>query len=224
MSRPLTVQNMLSVFPEAMAVDERLMALATVTATELMEMYKANDFLAIYARIDELDEPLLDILAYDFKIDWWDENYSVEEKRQTLKDSWNVHRKLGTPSAVDLAISAIFENVIIKEWWEYGGQPYHFKVQLDVDVAALNSDKFWRVIEKARYYKNKRSVMESMNVNVEPQTTESRIYTGGKVTGVQYVLPPISAAKYNTFADIRDKYTYDDLQEKTYAELLYKEE
>ena len=95
MSKLVAADNLLTTFPSALAEDEKQVALAAVTAQELVELYEDNDILALYARIDDLDEPLLDILAYDFKVDWWDENFTLTEKRETFKQIWNVKRTLG---------------------------------------------------------------------------------------------------------------------------------
>ena len=94
------------------------------------EMHPLNVINTLTDKELEADQ-LLDILANDFKVDWWDANYTLEEKRRTLKDSWNVHRRLGTKAAVVLAISAIYPDTQVSEWWEYGGKPYHFKLLID---------------------------------------------------------------------------------------------
>jgi phage tail P2-like protein len=123
----------------------------------------------IYARIGALPEELLDILAYDFKVDWWDANYTLEEKRQTLKDSWNVHRRLGTKAAVERAISAIYKDTKVSEWFEYGGAPYTFKLQIDVTYEHVNPVKHQRVLERVDYYKNLRSKLDGVEYVANPQ-------------------------------------------------------
>ena len=70
----------LSVLPSVLSPKEKL---AQVIADELIGLYNDTDLLRIYARIDELDEQLLDILAYDYKIDWWDKGLTLAEKRRT---------------------------------------------------------------------------------------------------------------------------------------------
>ena len=62
MSKLVTADNLLTTFPASLAEDEKQLALASVTAQELVELYEDNDILALYARIDDLEEPLLDIL------------------------------------------------------------------------------------------------------------------------------------------------------------------
>ena len=141
MSKLVAADTLLITFPSALAEDEKQLALATVTAQELVELYEDNDILALYARIDELDEPLLDILAYDFKVDWWDENFTLTEKRETFKQIWNVKRTLGTPLSSYLAFSAIFQNAKIQEWWQYGGNPHYFKIH--IELGGVLTDYCW---------------------------------------------------------------------------------
>lgn len=156
----ITPENLLRSLPAVLRNDENMQALAQAVAPELSRLSEDTDKARIYTRIDELPEKALDILAEDFKVDWWDGNYSIEEKRRTLKDSWNVHRRLGTPWAVVAAISAIYEGTTVQEWFEYGGEPYHFRLLIPVDETTLDPKKHSTVIRLVNYYKNLRSVLE----------------------------------------------------------------
>lgn len=144
-------------FPMALQPDNGMMLLAEVIARELAVRWGEAELGTLYARMDELPEPLLDILAYDFKVDWWNADYSLEEKRRTLKDSWRVHKTLGTKAAVETAISAIYPDTKVSEWWEYGGRPYHFKLCINVSEETIASEKLRQVLTRVRYYKNLRS-------------------------------------------------------------------
>lgn len=124
----ITVENLLASLPQVLQEDENMHALAATVAEALAARPDEIDRLRIYARIDELPEDMLDLLAYDFKVDWWNGNYTLEEKRATLKDSWRVHRTLGTTAAVNEAISAISPETKVREWYEYDGQPGCFRL------------------------------------------------------------------------------------------------
>lgn len=167
MNKLLSVENLLSAFPLSLSEDSEKAALASVTASELIKLYEENDILALYTRIDELEEPLLDILAYDFKIDWWDKNYTLKEKRETFKNSWNVHRILGTPTAVELALSSIYERTTILEWFEYGGKPYYFKLHIESEDLMTDYEKIKTVLDNIRFYKNKRSILEKAEIDIK---------------------------------------------------------
>lgn len=162
----LTAENLLSSLPLVLRNDPSMYALAAATAEALSTRVAEIDNLRIYSRIDELPEDLLDILAYDFKVDWWDGNYTLEEKRKTLKDSWRVHRMLGTKAAVETAISAIYPDTKVSEWWEYGGKPYHFRLQIDATDKDISSDRHKRVLSRVNFYKNLRSHLDGIRYAV----------------------------------------------------------
>lgn len=158
----VTVENLLRTLPEVLVNDEAMLALATGIAKKLAEVAEQTRLTTIYANIDTLPEAVLDALATDFKVDWWSYDYSIEEKRQTLKDSWYVHRHLGTKAAVERAISAIYPGTEVSEWFEYGGDPYHFKLLIPVDQTELDPAKHATVLSLAESYKNLRSVLEEI--------------------------------------------------------------
>lgn len=139
----ISALSLLQSLPDALREDPGCLNLATPTAAALMQRWEEVQTLAIYTRIDELDEALLDILAKDFKVDWWDVNATVDQKRKLLKNSWHVHRILGTKAAVETVLKASYSELKVLEWFEYGGEPMHFRLQTDSfeilqkDISAL---------------------------------------------------------------------------------------
>lgn len=175
----ITAENLLRTLPVGIGWDETIQALGALAAETLARRPEEIRRLLIYPNIDNLDEELLDILAYDFKVDWWDGDYSLEEKRRTLKDSWRVHRMLGTKAAVETAISAIYPNSAVKEWFEYGGRPYYFKLEINATGSNGDLDKQRRVLQRLNYYKNLRSHLDSVDYTIDlPPVT---LYLGGAV-------------------------------------------
>lgn len=175
----ITAENLLRTLPVGIGWDETIQALGALAAETLSCRPEEISRLLIYPNIDNLDEELLDILAYDFKVDWWDGDYSLEEKRRTLKDSWRVHRMLGTKAAVETAISAIYPNSAVKEWFEYGGRPYYFKLEINATGSNGDLDKQRRVLQRLNYYKNLRSHLDSVDYTIDlPPVT---LYLGGAV-------------------------------------------
>lgn len=170
----LTKENLLFALPGGLRENQSLAALGDVTADALAKRPAEIALLALYPRIDELPEDLLDILARDFKVDWWDVNYSLEEKRRTLKDSWRVHKMLGTKAAVETAISAIYPHTRVLEWWEYGGEPYHFRLDINITNDTIDSEKQRRVLERMNYYKSLRSHNDGVTYFVEAKPAVAR--------------------------------------------------
>ena len=162
MSKTVSVEEIYALFPAQLTQDsDGLRALATVAALELARLWRQGDLAGIYTRIDELDEAALDLLAADFKIDWWDKTGSIDKKRETLKNCWAVHKRLGTKAAIVTAIKSVAENAELTEWFEYGGRPYHFRLTVDTDGAASLD----RILDRIEIYKNVRSVFDAVTIN-----------------------------------------------------------
>lgn len=124
----LTKENFLRSLPASISGDPKMLALAKAIAGALERRREEIGDISIYPHIERLDGGLLDILARDFKVDWWDSDYTLDEKRRTLSTSWQVHKALGTKGAVIRAISSVYQQAKVEEWFEYGGEPYHFRL------------------------------------------------------------------------------------------------
>lgn len=127
----ITKENLLASLPAVLANDDNMAALAAAVAEVLADRVGEIGRVSIYSQIDQLPNELLDILAYDFKVDWWNGDLTLDEKRRTLKNALSVHRTKGTKHAVQAAISAIYEDATISEWFEYGGTPGRFRIEVD---------------------------------------------------------------------------------------------
>lgn len=142
-----TAANIMEQLPHVLSIDVRMHALAMAITKVLLVRFSEIPLEEIYLRIDELPEDLLDILAVDFAVDWWDGNWTVDRKRQTIKDSWKIHKILGTPKALDMAVQAAFGDGHAEEWFNYGGKPHHFRVVgLSLEMAQNGYDSFLRLL------------------------------------------------------------------------------
>ena len=108
-------------------------------------------------------QELLDILAYDFKVDWYGYDYPLETKRALLKSSFYIHRHLGTKGAVEAAIQSVYPKSIVEEWFDYveGGNPYTFRIVLDASTPAVpvnNTD----LLRAVNLYKSLRSHLDGI--------------------------------------------------------------
>lgn len=157
--------------PPVLKNDPKMIALARTIAEQLQVTARQIEKNIIYARIDELDEQTLDVLAYDLHVDWYDYSYPIEVKRQTIKDSVKVHRKLGTKYAVETALGAVYPGTKVQEWFEYGGKPYTFRVIIGVTTEGLTAARQAEVLNRIRFYKNLRSHLEAIIYEVKKETT-----------------------------------------------------
>lgn len=166
MNNGLTAERMMDSFPLALQKDPKMVALAHSIANVLEQRLDEIDLGQIYTRIDQLPEDLLDILAKDFAVDWYDKAYTLEEKRKTIKGSWYVHRHRGTKAAVEVAIAALYPNPVIEEWFDYDGLPYHFRLRIPVNY--IDTAKHEQICRKIICYKNLRSHLDVVIYEIAP--------------------------------------------------------
>lgn len=181
MNKGITKENMLFTLPPALKGDESTEALAEATAEALEKRLEELERLRIVPNIDGLEEELLAILARDFKVDWWDPSYTLEEKRRTVKGSWRVHKTLGTKAAVETAIRAIYPLTTVEEWFEYNGEPYHFRLNIDITSDSGDRERQRRVLERLNYYKSLRSHNDGVRYFLVPE--KSWAVAGGLFVG-----------------------------------------
>lgn len=177
----ITKENLLLIVPPALTRDPAMMARAAADAEAMAARLAEIDRVRIISNIDGLDETVLDILARDFKVDWWDPEYSIEEKRRTLKGSWRVHKILGTKAAVETAIRAIYPLTTVEEWFEYGGEPYHFRLNIDITSDSGDRTRQKRVLERLNFYKSLRSHNDGVRYFLVPE--KSWALAGGGFVG-----------------------------------------
>jgi phage tail P2-like protein len=103
--------------PEPLRSDPNMLALGKAISKELQENIRLSKQAIIYPRIDELDEAVLDILAQDLHIDWYDPDSPIEIKRAVIKESVRVHKTLGTRPAVERVVTTYFGSGQVKHWY-----------------------------------------------------------------------------------------------------------
>jgi phage tail P2-like protein len=169
--------------PDPLKNDNTMLALGKAIAGELQENIRLSRLAIIYARLDELDEPLLDILARDFHVDWYEDDYPVEAKRQVIKDSVKVHKRLGTKYAMTTALGSVFPHTEVQEWYEYGGTHHRFRIILDFTNAKAPADIF-QIIRTQQFCKRLTAHLDeiiiqmSAVVEISIETTAYRYKNG----------------------------------------------
>jgi len=138
--------------PAPLRNDENMLALGRVIAGELQENIKLARLAVIYPRIDELDEDVLDVLARDLHVDWYEDSYPIETKRAVIKSSVRVHKRLATKYAVVTALDSVFPNSTVQEWFEYGGNPFCFRIVLDITKEKATPDPK-QILQATNLYK-----------------------------------------------------------------------
>lgn len=170
--RDIYSTNFADYLPKALKRDKRMKALAAAVTEQMLGVSGEIDNVLIYSRIDELPEELIDILAFDMHVDWYDYSYPLDIKRNILKSSVKVHKKMGTKYAVENALKAFYPESKVEEWFEYGGRPYTFRIKITVSSLGMPESVAVQLIKQMWFYKNLRSHCECISFTLNaPKVT-----------------------------------------------------
>ena len=164
--------EMLQVMPETLKYKAEVVALSYAIKRAIGKMIGYAERASVYAAIDKLPEDILDLLAVELRAQYYDEDMDISIKREIVKKTMLWYHRAGTPSAVEELISAVFGEGEISEWFEYGGEPYHFKIKTDAVLSASDMEYFEKII---RNVKNVRSHLEEIQLSREH---EGQAYAG----------------------------------------------
>lgn len=117
----------------------------------------------IYCNIGEISEALCDLLALLFDIQIYDAAFPLDVKRGLIKKALHLSNVKGTLKAVTDGLNAIYGNVTVKNWYEYGGEAYYFRVSTS-SVEAINAGNMQKFLERIYQIKNIRLWLEEIMI------------------------------------------------------------
>lgn len=82
---------------------------------------------------------LLPYLAWALSVDHWDKNWPAERKIAAIQRSYWLHRRKGTRAAVRRVIEDMGFSATFAEWFETGGEPGTFSLEVDVNETGLTA-------------------------------------------------------------------------------------
>ena len=162
--------------PRVVAGQEWVIALSEALGIVLGRTLDYTDESQIYTRLDTAPEAVLDILAVNWKIDWYDTSFTLEQKRRIVKSALTVRRLMGTAAAVKLQVDTIYPGATVEEWFQYDGNAGCFRVLLDLPENGITGEEYRRLKNGILTTKNERSHLDVIDIRYE---CEARMAVGG---------------------------------------------
>jgi|GEM_PF-2715045 len=109
---------------------------------ELQEITRSISEVLIMTRIDEMPEEIVDLLAWQLHVDFYEPlGLDLDRKRALVKNSLIWHRYKGTKYALESMIRILFfDDFQVEEWFEYEGKPYFFRIVSNVSFNGTAAD------------------------------------------------------------------------------------
>lgn len=159
--------TLLREMPENLLVDDKVVRLANSLQASLDQMLGWVDKINYTTNLDDLPDEIIDHLLWEGHIGH-DEGLVLANTRQQkinlIRNSVELHRIKGTPYAIELVLQTVGLKGEVVEWFEYGGDPYTFKILLSasshIDLVSGN------LKDLINSFKNVRSHFEHFEIKV----------------------------------------------------------
>ena len=110
---------------------------------------------------DKMPEWRLDERAWELNC-MYDFSADVEVKRGWIKNAEKYYSVHGTPAAIYNYLTPYFDAVSVEEAWQYGADPYHFRVTVTGEWNEANDEWAKKAVATAQ---NVRSVLDGIIFN-----------------------------------------------------------
>lgn len=94
-------------------------------------------------RVDDAPSDFLSILAWQFSVDRWQDDWPDEVKRAQIKNSIKVHTYKGTNFALRSIVESFGYSLTVHEWWQEApmGEPGTFQITIETNGKALSEKR-----------------------------------------------------------------------------------
>lgn len=165
--KTLETVTLLDLLPPNFKTKAHCHALSAALNAAFQEIIGHSEKVKVYADLDHLAESGLDLLAAQWKIKGYKNTLPIVNKRQLVKSGLLYQLFSGTAKVIKDKVKAIYNgDAMVKEWFEYDGDPYRFQVDIETN------NGFSRVqLDEAELFiqenKNARSHLERFKVQLK---------------------------------------------------------
>lgn len=148
-------------FPGFLLSDKNGYAMAKAIEKAMMIFCQTvQDGVDVVQDVEKMPEWRLDEMAWEMGC-LYDYNADVESKRVWVRDAVPLFASYGTADALYKVLEGYFDEVEVEENWQYGGQPYHFRITVSGQWTDDNEQWAWNAIAAT---KNVRSILDDLAI------------------------------------------------------------
>ena len=161
------------ILPANLMEDPAAQALSYALREGTRLLHRYTQLCYVYCSIETAPNNIVDLLAKELRTQYYSDAMELDVKRGLVRNTLIWYMTAGTPAAVEELVTVVFGSGEVLEWFEYGGEPYFFKIKTDTLITEENIMQFGKIIKKV---KNTRSHMEAIELTRKYQDI---LYIGG---------------------------------------------
>jgi phage tail P2-like protein len=155
--------SILDLMPPNLAADKNIKMMAEAFDEVLRDIIEKIPDIEIIPNLTLsriMNEMLIDLLAWQFHVDFYEPGLPIEIKRKLVLKSLDWHYRKGTPSVVEEIVSTVFTRAEVQEWYEYGGLPHRFRIATEGQMP--DAEAMRKLMRAIKSVKNTRSFLDEL--------------------------------------------------------------
>jgi phage tail P2-like protein len=181
--RSLSTVSLAEILPSNLLADPFVAAMIEVFDEEFHLLVADTAKILIFAGLANQPDAVLDELAWQFSVDFYDQSMTLAEKRALISGAIYQHTIKGTPYAIERVIAVAFGEGTVEEWFSYGGNPFHFRV-LSTGGKFPTAERMEIFTRMIRVVKRASAILEKIQIS---QSGALPIYFGGAMHVGQHI-------------------------------------
>ncbi|MCM1245902.1 MAG: phage tail protein [Roseburia sp.] len=152
------------ILPDVFTDAEKTKAFAEAERDVRRMIYDFSVRAMIYIHLDRQKDEVLDLIAAEMKTQYYSSGFDRDTKIRMIRNTIRWHIQAGTAGAVQEMIKTVFGSGEVIEWFDYGGDPFCFRIRADDDITPDMLNKFREQIHRV---KNTVSTLEAIQIHHE---------------------------------------------------------
>lgn len=140
------------ILPEYLSESEssvQALSFALHKAVERLIRHCGN--ISVFSAVDSASGNILDLLAEELDTQYYDDSLPIDAKRKLIQNTLSWYMGTGTPGAVEELVTAVYGHGEVEEWFEYGGEPYFFRISItNMEVKPGQNKEFRHILSKIK--------------------------------------------------------------------------
>lgn len=137
--------TILDILPHTFLTDE---CRAVAAAIHRMSENYSTVFtgLILWGDIANAPATALDTLAAEIDAQFYETDLPAERKREIILAAFKRNSQIGTLLSITELLTAAFGGGRLEEWYDYGGEPYHFRTDIITEYPKLITQKGFEIL------------------------------------------------------------------------------
>lgn len=142
--------EMLNLLSTPMAGDTDIIALSYAIKMGVAKFIVYVAKTMMFADVDNQPESILDYMAIELDATYYEQDMDIATKRKLIKGALKWYMAAGSGKSVKELISTTFGGGDVSEWYEFGGEPGEFGVEIESQMTEENYKRLSRTLDSVK--------------------------------------------------------------------------